>query len=65
MRKSLLFHPGQEIIKIDSRYFRPTEVDTLTGDATKAKNLLNWSPKYNLDELISEMVKEDLDKFKN
>ena len=56
---------GQEIIKIDSRYFRPTEVDTLTGDATKAKNLLNWSPKYNLDELISEMVKEDLDKFKN
>ncbi len=56
---------GQEIIKIDSRYFRPTEVDTLTGDATKAKNLLNWSPKYNLEELISEMVKEDLDKFKN
>ncbi len=56
---------GQEIIKIDSRYFRPTEVDTLTGDATKAKNLLNWSPRYNLDELISEMVKEDLDKFKN
>jgi GDPmannose 4,6-dehydratase len=55
---------GQEIIKIDSRYFRPAEVETLTGDATKAKKLLKWIPKYNLDKLISEMVKEDLENFK-
>ena len=55
---------GQEIIKIDSRYYRPTEVDTLTGDYSKAKNLLKWNPKYTFDELIDEMIKEDLEKFR-
>ena len=55
---------GQEIIKIDSRYFRPTEVEILTGDATKAKKLLKWTPKYSFENLISEMVKEDLENFK-
>ena len=55
---------GQQVIKIDSRYFRPTEVETLTGDATKAKKLLKWEPKYSFENLISEMVKEDLQNFK-
>ena len=51
---------GQEIIKIDPRYYRPTEVDSLTGDYSKAKTLLNWKPKYTLDEIIDEMIEEDL-----
>ena len=48
------------VIKIDARYFRPTEVDELLGDATKAKRKLNWIPKTNLEELISEMVNYDM-----
>ena len=52
---------GQEIIKIDPRYYRPTEVDSLTGDYSKAKTLLNWKPKYTLDEIIDEMIEEDLE----
>jgi GDPmannose 4,6-dehydratase len=48
------------IIKIDSRYFRPTEVDSLLGDASKAKEKLNWQPKINFKELVTEMVNEDL-----
>ena len=55
---------GQEIIKIDPRYYRPTEVDSLTGDYSKAKTLLNWKPKYTLDEIIDEMIEEDLENFR-
>ncbi len=51
---------GQEIISIDPTYFRPTEVDQLIGDASKAKEKLGWEPKYNLDQMIKEMVAEDL-----
>ena len=52
---------NEKIIKIDKRYFRPTEVDSLLGDATKAKKILKWIPEYNLDQLISEMVDRDLE----
>ncbi|MDA9894032.1 GDP-mannose 4,6-dehydratase, partial [bacterium] len=55
---------GKEIIAIDSNYYRPTEVDLLVGDATKAKKLLNWEPKYNLNSLVSEMISSDLDQIK-
>jgi GDPmannose 4,6-dehydratase len=55
---------GSTIVKVDPRYFRPTEVDLLIGDATKAKQTLNWKPKYNLDMLIHEMVKSDILLFK-
>ena len=48
------------VIRIDQRYFRPTEVDQLLGDPTKAKNHLGWTPKTTLEELISEMVENDL-----
>lgn len=58
------FTVGQEIVKIDPRYFRPTEVDLLIGDATKAQEKLGWKPKYSLQEMITEMVEADLDKFK-
>ena len=52
---------GDVIIKVDTRYFRPTEVDALLGDASKAKEKLGWSPKITFNELVKEMVAEDLD----
>ena len=53
---------GEEkaIVKVDPRYFRPTEVETLLGDPTKAKEKLGWVPKITFDELVAEMVREDL-----
>ena len=49
-----------DIIKIDPRYFRPTEVETLLGDASKAKKKLNWIPKISFETMVREMVEEDL-----
>jgi GDPmannose 4,6-dehydratase len=57
------FTVGQEVIKIDPRYFRPTEVELLIGDASKAYSQLGWKPKYTLKELIAEMVSSDLRSF--
>jgi GDPmannose 4,6-dehydratase len=51
---------GKVIVKVDPRYFRPTEVETLLGDPTKAKEKLGWTPKTSFQELVSEMVREDL-----
>ncbi len=48
------------IVAVDPRYFRPTEVETLLGDPTKAKEKLGWTPKTSFDELVAEMVREDL-----
>jgi GDPmannose 4,6-dehydratase len=48
------------IVAVDPRYFRPTEVETLLGDASKARIKLGWTPKISFDELVSEMVREDL-----
>ncbi|HUX85143.1 MAG TPA: GDP-mannose 4,6-dehydratase [Chitinophagaceae bacterium] len=56
---------GKEIIAIDPRYFRPTEVDLLVGDSSKAKEVLGWAPKYTLEELVREMVREDLRSLEN
>ena len=55
---------GKEILSIDKRYFRPTEVDLLIGDPKKANEKLGWKPKYNLDKLVSEMMEEDMKIFK-
>ena len=52
------------IVRIDPKYFRPTEVDKLLGDPQKAFKKLGWSPKTNLEELISEMLKSDLEEAK-
>lgn len=52
--------PGQKIVAVDPRYFRPAEVETLLGDPTKAKQKLGWVPKISFAELVSEMVREDL-----
>jgi GDPmannose 4,6-dehydratase len=51
---------GKVIVKVDSRYFRPTEVETLLGDPTKARQKLGWTPTTTFHELVSEMVREDL-----
>ncbi len=51
---------GRIIIKIDPRYFRPTEVETLLGDASKAKEMLGWQPKIKFEELVKEMMDVDL-----
>ena len=50
---------GQEIIRIDPRYFRPAEVDTLLGDPSKAKQMLGWEPRIGVHEMCQEMVDED------
>jgi len=51
--------PGDVIVKVDPRYFRPTEVETLLGDPSKAKRELGWEPKVSIDELVREMVQSD------
>ncbi len=51
---------GRVIVRVDPRYFRPTEVETLLGDPTKAKEKLGWTPRTSFDELVAEMVREDL-----
>jgi GDPmannose 4,6-dehydratase len=58
------FAIGQEVIKIDPAYFRPTEVDLLIGDNSKAKKLLGWKPKYTLAMLVNEMMEADMKVFK-
>lgn len=51
---------GQCVVAVDPRYYRPTEVETLLGDATKAHQKLGWKPKFTFGQLVSEMIKEDL-----
>ena len=53
---------GKQVVSIDPAYFRPTEVDLLIGDATKANTKLGWTPKYDLKTLVKEMVERDLNK---
>jgi GDPmannose 4,6-dehydratase len=51
---------GKEVIKVDPKYFRPTEVESLLGDSSKARNKLNWKPKISFEKLVEEMVNNDL-----
>ncbi len=51
---------GKTVVRVDPRYFRPTEVETLLGDPTKANTKLGWKPKVSFRELVAEMVREDL-----
>ncbi len=55
---------GKEVVAIDERYFRPTEVELLIGDPTKAQTKLGWKPKYDLKALVNDMVTADLQLFK-
>jgi len=52
--------PGDIVVRVDPRYFRPTEVETLLGDATMAKEKLGWVPKISFNELVSEMIQHDM-----
>ena len=63
-QEDLPVKPGQEVLAIDKRYFRPTEVDMLIGDPSKAKQKLGWDPKYDLNALVKEMVQADLENFR-
>lgn len=58
--KAPALRPGQVIVKVDPRYFRPTEVETLLGDPAKAKNTLGWVPRIALQDMVTEMVVCDL-----
>lgn len=51
---------GKVVVRVDPRYFRPTEVETLLGDPTKARERLGWTPRTSFEELVQEMVREDL-----
>jgi GDPmannose 4,6-dehydratase len=51
---------GKEVLSVDEKYFRPTEVDLLIGDPSKAKRKLGWECKYNLHDLIKDMMKSDI-----
>ena len=56
---------GQKVVVVDPHYYRPTEVELLIGDSSKAKAKLGWEPKYTLKEIVKEMVSSDLNLFKN
>ena len=56
---------GKEVLSVDPSYFRPTEVDLLIGDPTKAKEKLGWVPKHNLASLVKDMIQSDVNLFKN
>ena len=62
---TLVLDVGKIVVEVDPKYYRPTEVDLLIGDATKAKEKLGWVPRYTLDELIEEMVNSDYNKEKS
>jgi GDPmannose 4,6-dehydratase len=51
---------GECIVEVDPRYYRPTEVDLLLGDASKAREALGWEPRYDLAEMAAEMVRSDI-----
>ena len=62
--KNYSFNKGDLVLEVDSKYFRPTEVDLLVGDPTKAREKLGWEPKISLESLINEMMESDLKLFK-
>ena len=59
-----LLKPGQTVVRVDPKYFRPTEVDLLLGDPTKSKTKLGWTPQYDLPLLVKDMVTSDLNLMK-
>jgi len=62
--KGINAETGDVLIEIDPNYFRPTEVDLLIGDASKAFNNLGWKPKHNLQDLVKDMIQSDMNLFK-
>lgn len=64
LNKDAMVKEGDEVVAIDTTYYRPTEVDMLVGDPTKAQQKLGWVPQYDLEALIKEMVHSDIDLFR-
>ena len=64
MDEKVFIKTGKIIVGVDPRYFRPTEVETLLGDPAKAARLLGWKPRVKFEELVSEMVRADLEYFR-
>jgi GDPmannose 4,6-dehydratase len=62
--KEFILPIGKEVVAVDAAYFRPTEVELLIGDPTKAKTKLGWEPKYDLAELVREMMLSDVELFR-
>ena len=62
--KGVHLKTGKVIVEVDPRFFRPTEVETLLGDPSKAAELLGWKPRVKFEELVSEMVRSDLEHFR-
>ena len=60
LKKSNNLKIGQVVVKVDKRYFRPTEVENLLGDSKKAKKILGWKPKVDIDLLIKLMIENEL-----
>ena len=58
--KNYQLKKGMEILNVDKKYYRPTEVDLLIGDPTKARKKLGWKPDYDLKSMVEEMMKSDL-----
>jgi GDPmannose 4,6-dehydratase len=58
--KAPALKPGDVVVSVDPRYFRPAEVETLLGDPTKAKDKLGWTPEITVQQMCAEMVAEDL-----
>ena len=56
---------GKEVVSVDPRYFRPTEVELLIGDATKARTVLGWEPEYSLEMLVKDMMDKDVELFRS
>jgi len=63
--KGIDSYTGQILIEVDPYYFRPTEVELLLGDSTKARTLLGWQPKYTFDALVEEMIEADINALKH
>ena len=57
---NICIKPGDTLVAVDPRYYRPAEVETLQGDCTRTKKELGWAPRYTFKELVKEMVEEDL-----
>ena len=62
--KDVMLEEGKEVVAIDTKYYRPTEVDMLVGDPSKARQKLGWVPQYDLEMMIKEMVNYDMDVFR-
>lgn len=64
LNKDVILEEGKEVVAVDTKYYRPTEVDMLVGDPSKAHKKLGWRPRYNIESLIREMVHSDIELFR-